>query len=351
MKKTFFLIGLLLGFVVSGMVFTSCGDDEVGPGDTQGKNAEQNTTDVAVTGSVNEVSAMWAQISGVVNLDLIASSYTNVSIGVELSETEDFKNKNRTKATDVVGRKFNVHIDLLMPESKYYYRTYVEVSSLSYVYLGETYSFTTKKHSSVNGHYYVDLDLPSGTLWATCNVGATSPEGYGSYFAWGETVPKDTYNWSTYTLCNGTSTTLTKYCNNSSSGYNGFTDTLTELEPEDDAAYVNWGSGWRMPSLAQFEELINSSYTTTTWTTLNGVYGRKITSISNGNSIFLPAAGYRYGSSLNYGGSLGYYWSRTLGTSSTSNAYDLYFVSSNVNTYYINRYYGESVRPVRLLEQ
>ena len=345
----------MLGLVVSGMVVTSCGDDEVEPngGGNSGKNAEQNTTDVAVTGSVSEVGALWAQINGVVNLEVITASYTNVTIGVEVSETEDFKNKKRIEATDVVGRKFSVRTDLLMPESKYYYRTYVKVSSLSYDYLGETYSFTTKKLPSVNGHYYVDLGLPSGTLWAYTNVGASRPEEYGNYFAWGETEPYDengktTFNWSTYKWCNGSSSTLTKY--NTSSSY-GTVDNKTELDLEDDAAYVNWGSSWRMPSKAQIDELFNSSYTTTERTSVNGVNGMLITSKTNGNSIFLPAAGYRNDSSLYNRGSIGYYWSRSLESSNTSNAYNLYFDSSYIYTYYAYyRYYGLSVRPVRLSE-
>ncbi len=204
-----------------------------------------------------------------------------------------------------------------------------------------------------DGHFYVDLGLPSGTLWATCNIGAENPEDYGDYFAWGETTGyndgKTTFSWDTYNWCNGSYNTMTKYCNNSSYGYNGYTDDLTELDLEDDAAYVNWDPNWRMPSYDQLYELINSSYTTTEWTTQNGVYGRKITSISNGNSIFLPAAGYRYGSSLHDGGSYGYYWSRTLYTSSPYNARYLDFYSSRINTDSgYRRYYGHSVRPVRL---
>ena len=196
---------------------------------------------------------------------------------------------------------------------------------------------------------YVDLALPSGTLWATCNVGAKTPEEYGEYFAWGEIVPKDEYNWSTYKHCNGSYNTLTKYCCDSDYGYNGFTDTLTELLPEDDAATANWGSDWQMPSLAQCQELINSSYTTTTWTTQNGVNGRKITSKSNGNSIFLPAAGYRDGTSLGNAGSYGYYWSRSLSSSKSRSAYYLSFNSSSISTnYYYYRYQGRSVRPVRV---
>ena len=101
---------------------------------------------------------------------------------------------------------------------------------------------------TLDGHAYVDLGLPSGTLWATCNVGASSPEEYGDYFAWGETEPKNDYNWSTYKYCKGSSTTMTKYCTSSSYGT---VDNKTELEPSDDAATVNWGSNWQMPSLEQ----------------------------------------------------------------------------------------------------
>jgi len=200
---------------------------------------------------------------------------------------------------------------------------------------------------------YVDLGLPSGTLWATCNIGATSPEDYGDYFAWGETEGyndgKTIFLLSSYKWCEGSNSTMTKYCTNSSYGYNGFTDNKTELDLEDDAAYVNWGPAWRMPSEEQFKELINSSYTTTEWTTQNGVNGRKITSKTNGNSIFLPAAGYRNGSSLDIGGSGGYYWSRTL-FGNPIYAWRLRVNSSFIDTTSDNRYRGKSVRPVRSLE-
>jgi hypothetical protein len=176
-------------------------------------------------------------------------------------------------------------------------------------------------------------------------VGASKPEEYGDYFAWGETKPKTTYNWSTYKYCKGTETTMTKYCTNSDYGT---VDNKKELEPSDDAATANWGGGWQMPSREQFNELINSSYTTTTWTTMNGKYGRKITSKSNGNSIFLPAAGYRSGTSLNDAGSYGLYWSRSLSTSYSNDAYSLYFDSGSFNTNYLSRCIGRSVRPVRV---
>ena len=197
----------------------------------------------------------------------------------------------------------------------------------------------------LGGHDFVDLGLPSGTLWATCNVGATNPEDYGDYFAWGETTTKDTYSWSTYSLCNGAYNKLTKYCNNSSYGNNGFTDTLTTLEANDDAATANWGSAWRMPTKEEFEELNNNC--TKTWTTQNGVNGALFTG-SNGKSVFLPAAGYYRGNELLTAGSLVHYWSSSLYTDSTTIAWNF----SNANDYGYGmdnndgRFFGFSIRPV-----
>ena len=219
-------------------------------------------------------------------------------------------------------------------------------------------SVTMTKESAADTHAYVDLGLPSGTLWATCNVGADRPEDYGDYFAWGETTgyTQDTsdghsFNWNTYKYAVDKVNTLTKYCNYGYYGNNGFTDNLTELVPEDDAATANWGNGWCMPTIEQFKELINGSYTTTEWTTVNGVYGRKITStvsVHAGNFIFLPAAGSRDLSSLNDAGSLGRYWSRTLDTGYTLLACYLGLGSSGISTGNYIRYSGQSVRPVRV---
>ena len=214
----------------------------------------------------------------------------------------------------------------------------------------DIYSFTVTGERNLvanfttNDHGYVDLGLPSGTLWANCNIGATTPEGYGDYFAWGETQPKDTYTWNTYQYCNGSYSMLTKYCNNFYYGYNGFTDNLTTLLPEDDAATANWGIDWRMPTKEEWEELYNN--TTVTWTTQNGVNGRLFTA-SNGNSLFLPAAGYRDDPSLYSAGSYGYYWSSSLGTDCPNDAWILYFDSGDCSMYGYGRSIGHSVRPVR----
>ena len=245
-------------------------------------------------------------------------------------------------------------------KATYYDGYYMDIFSSGSSSGIETYHGSRDKGHSVRPvrvqekkkHEYVDLGLPSGTLWATTNVGADSPEDYGDHFAWGETEPKsNSYSWSTYKWCNGSEYELTKYCQRSDLGYNGFTDNKLELLPEDDAATVNWGSEWQMPSKEQCEELFNSDYTTTTWTTRNGVYGRKITSKSNGNTIFLPAAGWHIDTSLINVGSLGSYWSRSLSSSYSSYASGLCYDSDNpIGTYDCDRYYGQSVRPVRKQE-
>ncbi len=193
-------------------------------------------------------------------------------------------------------------------------------------------------------HTYVDLGLPSGMLWATCNVGANSPEEYGDYFAWGETQPKDYYHWSTYQYCMGSNNTLTKYCTDPNYGYNGFTDNLTILLPEDDAATANWGNGWRMPTKEEWQELYQN--TTVTWTQQNGVNGRLFTA-SNGSSLFLPAAGGRWDVELYLVGSRGYYWSSSLYTGIPSSAWRFLFYSGNYGVSSSNRYGGLSVRAVR----
>ena len=188
---------------------------------------------------------------------------------------------------------------------------------------------------------WVDLGLPSGTLWATMNVGASAPEEYGDYFAWGETEPKDVYVWSTYKWCNGSMYSLTKY--NTTTNY-GIVDNKTELDLEDDAAYVNWGPSWRMPTKEQQDELRESC--TWTWTTRSGVNGCQVTG-PNGNSIFLPAAGDRWDGSLDNVGSYGLFWSRTLDPGSSFYAYGLNFHLGYV--YWDGNYrdYGLTVRAVR----
>lgn len=179
---------------------------------------------------------------------------------------------------------------------------------------------------------YVDLGLPSGLLWATRNVGANAPEKFGDYFAWGETTPKYGYTWENYQYYDGSN--LTKYTGS---------DGLVTLLPEDDAATVNWGGNWRMPTKEEFEELYNN--TTVTWTEQNGVNGLLFTA-SNGKSLFLPAAGEfnYYVISINDGE----YWSRSLSTDNPSNAWGVCFNSFGLNQNgYADRFNGRTIRPVR----
>ena len=235
---------------------------------------------------------------------------------------------------------FAVQLTGLSAGTTYYVRAYAVMGSTTRY--GNVLTFTTPDDGS-NGHAYVDLGLPSGLLWATCNVGADNPEDYGDYFAWGETTTKSDYSWSTYQYCNGSYYTMTKYCTNADYGNNGFVDNLTVLFPEDDAATANWGGNWRMPTKAEWEELYNS--TTVTLTQQNGVNGRLFTA-TNGNSLFLPAAGYRYSGSLDDAGSNGNYWSSSLNTDGPNYAWSFNFYSDYYYMYYDYRNDGFTVRPV-----
>ena len=233
-----------------------------------------------------------------------------------------------------------------LPPNTYYARAYAKTWVEPLAGYGDVVSFTI-----VNGgdpHDYVDLGLPSGTLWATCNVGANSPEEYGDYFSWGETQPKDYYDISTYLHCMGSYNTLTKYCNDPSCGYNGFTDNLTTLLSEDDAATANRGDDWRMPTIDEWQELCNN--TTSTWMTQNGVNGMLFTA-SNGNRLFLPAAGDQWSSGLI---NLGYgdYWSSSLDIDNPIDARCLGFCSTfGFYMYNWDRGCGHTVRPVRSARQ
>ncbi len=161
----------------------------------------------------------------------------------------------------------------------------------------------------VDGHEYVDFNLPSGTLWATCNVGAETPESFGNYYAWGETGNKLMFNWEHYKYANDTYMKLTKYCTNRSCGNEGFVDGLIALQNGDDAASISWGGNWHMPSKEQWDELLQN--TTNKWTVQNGVTGRLFTA-SNGVSLFLPAVGTHFESVYTGEKVIGLYWSRSL---------------------------------------
>lgn len=227
----------------------------------------------------------------------------------------------------------------LQEGTTYYIRAYA-INGYGIAY-GEEVAITTATRLFENGFEYVDLGL--SVKWATCNVGATIPEENGNYFAWGETEPKAEYTWANYLWCNGTETTLSKYCTDSQYGS---VDNKTTLDLADDAAYVNMGGNWRMPTDDEINEL--GENTTWYWTTKpNGVAGYTLVSNKNQHSIFLPAAGYKelaIGSVNTYG----YYWTSSIRSDNPClYARSLRIQANNGggNSSYF-RFYGQSVRGV-----
>jgi len=203
-----------------------------------------------------------------------------------------------------------------------------------YYWSGEGGFITLDVSGNIGGYEYVDLGLPSGLLWATCNVGARTPEKDGESFAWGGIwTGGGCFDWDCYHYCMGSKNTLTKYCNEASNGYNGYTDDLTILISEDDAAAVNWGSGWRMPTIEEWEELIE--HIPYKRTGINGVDGILFTS-SNGNMLFLPG--------LNNGEY--HYWSSSLDTESPLCALDFEIEYDYAHVWSWCRYHYLSIRAV-----
>ena len=266
---------------------------------------------VTTTADVTEITFSSAKCGGEVTFDGNLATTRGVCWSTSQNPTiED----NKTTDGSGVG-SFTSQIPDLVPNTQYYVRAYAtnEVGT-SY---GEEVTFTTLVDPA-NGREYVDLGL--SVKWATCNVGASSPEEYGDYFAWGETTTKAEYtedNCTTYGVMNDISGNA-----------------------QYDAATANWGGGWRMPTEDELDELRTKC--TWTWTIQNNVNGYKVTGPS-GASIFLPAAGYRLGSSLYFAGFDGYYWSST---PDDYYAYGLGFYSSDRWVNYDYRYFGHSVRSV-----
>ena len=198
---------------------------------------------------------------------------------------------------------------------------------------------------------FVDLGLPSGTLWSTKNIGATNGDTakswYGNYYAWAEIETKTNYDWSNYKHANGANNKLTKYCNNTEYGNEGFTDDLMQLDSEDNVA-TQTNPAQRMPTKEDFDEL--KAGTTSSWVTnyngISGLKGRVFTSKINGNTLFIPAAGYRHGSDIFNVGSFCYLWSSSLLLDSPYCAYYLSFYSGNIGMFSRDRCDGFSVRPV-----
>ena len=274
----------------------------------------------------------------------VKSLSTTPKIGVCYSKNNTVPTVNDDCTTlGTVLKSYTFSLSSLISGTTYYYRVYVKLANE--VFYGDVVKAKTlgtkpvDNSKTINGHKFIDLGLPSGLLWAETNIGAETATDDGNYYAWGETSTKDHY--SSYTYKYGTSSSnFTKY---------NSTDGKIDLDREDDAAYVNWGSPCRMPTLTEIRELIgNCTWTWTSMTTSSksSINGYKITSKENGNSIFLPASGCRNGSLLNYYDTYGDYWSSSLSHFGVSYAYWLEFGSSGSSSDDYERYRGHTVRPV-----
>lgn len=277
------------------------------------------TAPIVQTNAATSVSMTGATLSGNVTSDggatVTARGFVYGTSASNLNQTVPSGSGTGSFTYTIGGLLFQ-----LAPSTTYYYKAYA-TNSVGTAY-GEVKQFTTEGTTgTLNGHDWVDLGLPSGLRWATCNVGASTPTADGNYYAWGETSTKSAYTEDNYT----------------------YSDNPTTLPSNRDAATANWGSAWRMPTKEEFEEL--NTNCTVTWTTQNGVNGRLFTG-PNGNSIFLPAAGYRNDSSLIFAGSIGHYWSSSLDSSNTNNAWSLYFYSGYCGMSGDYRCNGLSVRAV-----
>lgn len=297
----------------------ACGDDENNESVT---DPSKNTTDIAVTGIVDKYGCTYANISGYANLNLLpATGSGNPEIGIELYKEQEV---DKEITSSMTGNRFSVRFNNLYPDSEYKYRSFVKYGGLTYY--GEYRTFTTKKLELVQSG---SVDLGLSVKWASHNVGASSPEGYGGYYAWGETEEKSIYDRDTY-----------KY-DNDNPGYINIDSNISGTQY--DVAHVKWGGSWRMPTLSEILELINNC--TWKWTTYNGVNGQLVTG-PNGNSIFLPAAGVHNGKDFIDRGSDGYYWSASLIEGLGNDACSLSFDSGHYRVSYWYRDCGYSVRPV-----
>ena len=378
--KTTKLIFLLLSFVAGLASLTSCGDNEPEPMPVAKApvfvmnenftitatcpnsymafiNGEEKTLPYTVTQTYQQqiiVVKGYGYGEGMQNSDTVEQTFSVPAMEMPKAEAPVFAMNESFEITATCANTYKAYVNGI--ETVLPYTVTQTYQQQNIVVSGYGYGINLQNSDTVEQSFvvpakhfdeYVDLGLPSGTLWATRNIGANSPVEYGDYFAWGETEPKEIYSWDTYKWCRVYDDWFTKYCTDEEYGYNGFTDNKRKLDPEDDAAYVNWGSSWRMPTKKQQNELRDKC--TWTWTTLDGVNGRLVTG-PNGNTIFLPAAGECSDSGLRHDGSWGYYWSSELYfyTDGSDVAQALHFYSVHFDTGWDLRYYGLTVRAVRV---
>lgn len=304
--------------------------------------------DIAVTGTIAQAENTLEHIvTNIANIGGI--NFSSITLGVCWSSTNnDPTIKDFTASTQQMDAesKYKVAMTGLETITSCYYRAYVKTDED--VYYGEVKSFVVGQKS------YVNLGLPSGTLWATCNLGAATPEEYGDYFAWGETVPKAKYSWSTYKYSKGSYSSLTKYCNDIYYGYKKHYDAINILDKSDDAAYKSWGGNWRMPTSEELRELMDPNNCQWIWyesgnNEFNGVAGYRVQSKMTGyteNYIFLPAAGMVTNSKVENEGETCRYWSDSIYDDYPAGAWSFVLDSNDYNIRGESRFIGQSVRPV-----
>lgn len=322
------------------------------PENNNGGGGQNNSEELTTTSEALEVTDFSALLTGYANLPF---ELGEAEVGIMYDKLQSFAGVKKVAATGLDGQnKFKVTVTDLEPSTTYYYKSYVQNGKA--VKYGAVRSFMTKESTMPVGA--VDLGIvmtrADGTFyklyWATSNLSVNglcaNPEDYGDYYAWGETELKSEYSWVNYKFRTSgdkdSNVKISKY--NTSSSY-GPQDNKTVLEPEDDVAHVKLGSKWRMPTDEEWTAL----RTNCNWiqTTQNGVKGRLITSKTNKNSIFLPAAGLRYDTVLGGAGSNGYYWSSSLSTRDPGGAWSVrYFPYEVYRDDYDRRCYGLSIRPV-----
>ena len=299
-------------------------------GDVKSFSTKEFPKDMSITGDVTDITLFGATISAWANIDPAYAATAKFGIIVSEDSKPSYSNGTEYRANELNSdNSYHVEVTDLTPGTTFYYLSFVKIGDI-YTY-GDVRSFSTKElHSCPDNHHphAIDLGLPSGTKWACCNVGASTPESYGGYYAWGETSEKSYYSRDTYA-----------YYNSNTGSYTNIGSDIAGSQY--DVAHFRMGNPWRMPSTEQQQEIQNC---TQTWTQQNGVNGILVTG-KNGGQIFLPAAGYRLDDYLIDAGSFGCYWSSSLDPYYDSDACSLYF-SFGYLGWGVGRYYGRSVRAV-----
>lgn len=344
MMKTFKFFSFVWLLLATTTLFVACGDDDdpqdqpvipIDNNSTGGNSPDSDTgntnmEDAVVTGGVADLSSNSVTIYGYVNND---DPQALLGMGIVYG-TESDAAKLAATGTKVTAssfdpgtnnRRFSVHLTGLIPYTTYYYYAFAGQKTAN-----DILSFMAPGICPDKNHpHTIDLGLPSGTKWACCNIGASVPEEYGNYYAWGETSPKNTYYEDTYAYYN-----MDIGSDIASTGY--------------DVATANWGNPWRMPSVTQIYELYNKC--TSTWFVLNDVNGLMFTG-PNGAQLFLPAAGFLDDVIYDVSdkGRRGNYWSSELDSDPyfTGTAFGLSFDSKYTINIHYDRYKGLTVRPVR----